>query len=120
MRYLILMMVSLLLSLPSHANSQIPKPFQGLWDASADACKKQYSDMRLRISSSAIEYWESSGNLLEIIESKHISLIARFAFSGEGESWESKVTYFLLNEQRELVQVFDDGMRVSRVRCTDA
>ena len=114
------MIVSLLLSLPSHASSQIPKPFLGLWDASADACEKQYSDMRLRISFSAIEYWESSGNLLEIIESKHSSLIARFVFRGEGESWESKITYFLLNEQRELVQVFDDGMRVSRVRCTDA
>lgn len=120
MRHLILMIALLPLSFPSHSSSQIPKPFQGLWDVSADACNKQYSDMRLRISSSTIEYWESTGDLLEIIESKHISLIARFAFSGEGELWESKITYLLLNKQRELVQSFDDGLRVSRVRCSDA
>lgn len=120
MRHFVFMITLILSNLSCHATSQIPKPFQGLWDASADACKKKYSDMRLRISKSGIEYWESYGNLIEIINSKHFSLTARFVFIAEGESWESNITYFLGNEQSDLVQAFDDGARVTRVRCIDA
>ncbi|WP_445427521.1 hypothetical protein [Alishewanella sp. HL-SH05] len=120
MRHLVFIIFSLLLSVPSYSSPRIPKTFQGTWDANDEACKTQYSDMRLHISSSVVEYWESSGNLIEVIESKNISFIARFAFSGEGENWESKITYFLLNEGSKLVQAFDDGLRVSRVRCTNA
>ena len=120
MQHLILMVTLILTSLCSQASNQMPEPFQGVWDASADACKRKFSDMRLRISTSKIEYWESYGNLIEIIESKNTSLTARFVFIGGGESWETKVTYSLLNEQSDLVQTFDDGLRVTRVRCTDA
>ena len=75
--------------------------------------------MRLLVSPSAVHYWESSGNLIEVIESENTSLTARFTFSGEGENWESNISYFLLNEGNRLEQAFDDGSRVSRVRCTD-
>lgn len=120
MKHLAFIVFLMLVSVPSYSSPQIPKVFQGTWDANDEACKTKYSDMRLVISALAVDYWESSGNLIEVIELKNTSLIARFAFSGEGESWESKVTYFLLNEGNKLVQAFDDGLRVSRIRCPGA
>ena len=117
MQNIVLIVISLLVSAPSYSKIQIPKAFQGIWDVNDEACKTQYSDMRLVIKSSEVEYWESSGTLIEVIEAKSISLIARFAFTGEEENWENTITYFLLNENSTLVHALDDGSQVFRVRC---
>ncbi len=99
------------------ANDEIPIEFQGVWDKSEQACAQRFSDMRLHIKASTIEYWESSGLLLELIESKPSSLIARFEMSGEGNTWTSSNTYFLTHERTRLTQVFDDGIKIKRIRC---
>jgi hypothetical protein len=104
----------------SHSAEMIPSSYQGIWDASQEACTERFSDMRLAINSTTVEYWESSGELIEIIESKHISLVAKFKMMGEGEVWESIITYFIDINKQTLVQVFDNGIRVTRVRCIDA
>ena len=103
----------------SHSSGTIPDSYQGIWDVSQEACSERFSDMRLTINPTTVEYWESSGELIEIIESKHISLVAKFKMIGEGEIWENIVTYFIFSEETTLVQAFDDGTRVTRVRCTD-
>lgn len=99
------------------ARDEIPIEFQGVWDKNEQACTERFSDMRHHITASTIEYWESSGLLLEIIESKSISLIARFEMSGEGNIWMSLNTYFLTHGKDRLTQVFDDGTKVIRIRC---
>ena len=103
----------------SHSSDTIPDSYQGIWDVSQEACSEKFSDMRLAINPTTVEYWESSGELIEIIESKHISLVAKFKMIGEGEIWENIVTYFIFSEGTTLVQAFDDGTRVKRVRCID-
>lgn len=118
MRNLLLIFFSLLPGALSCSSSVIPKVFHGTWDKNDDACRAQHSDMRLNIRPSAVEYWESSGTLIEMVESNNRSLTARFTFSGEGESWERNMTYFVLNEGNTLVQALDDGSKVSRIRCT--
>ncbi len=118
-RHFALIIFSLVLSVPSFSSSEIPKVFQGTWDVNDKACKAEHSDMRLRIGPSAVEYWESKAELIEVIEAKNISLRARFSFSGEGEIWENIMTYFLLNEGSKLVQASDDESQMSRIRCTD-
>ena len=106
-----------LLSCSTNTKNQIPAEFQGIWDNSEQTCAMRFSDKRLHIKASAIEYWESSGVLLEIIASKSISLTARFEMSGEGVTWTSLNTYFLTPEKDKLTQVFNDGTKVTRIRC---
>lgn len=117
MRHLTLLIFSLLVNASGCSSSVIPKTIQGTWDENDEACKAKHSDTRLLIRPLTIEYWESRGVLLEVLESKNTSLIGRYTFSGEGESWERIITYLLLNEGSELVQAFDDGSQVRRGRC---
>ncbi|RXJ72753.1 hypothetical protein CS022_14050 [Veronia nyctiphanis] len=115
-KHLVLTLITLFGS-AGFADNEIPSDFHGIWDSNEQTCAKRFSDTRLKIGTSTIKYLESSGQLLDITESSSTSLIATFEMSGEGSTWTSVNTYLLSNENDKLTQVFDNGRKVTRIRC---
>jgi hypothetical protein len=72
-----------------------PEPFWGVWDASAEACARDHSDVRIRIDESSIEYWESGGTPVELFHAGERDILVTLAMSGEGETWLSRKRFVL-------------------------
>ena len=101
----------------STGEESIPPSYHGIWDASQNACKSRYSDIRLIITDKFIEYWESQGKLLEIVDQADDSITVKLSMAGEGEHW-TQTSTFKLSESK-LVSVFEDGTTYARVKCAN-
>ncbi len=101
----------------AHENKiiEFPNSYHGVWDVSQKACKKRWSDARLTITASSIEYWESSGVILQIYSNSSDTLQVKLSMDGEGETWISDSKYSVKGSK--LTQYFDKFDSFSRVLC---
>lgn len=65
----------------------IPKQFQGAWDGSPELCKGESSDLRIRVKSNKINYYEAVCLLKKVIASDRYRFSGSFDCEGEGHKW---------------------------------
>jgi hypothetical protein len=97
--------------------SEFPEIYRGTWDASKEACSLEWSDARLKISRSTVEYWESSGQIAEILKVSKSELQVKLEMHGEGEKWVNVAVYKLSESSSVITEYFDNHPSFSRVRC---
>jgi len=112
-------LISLVLSSLSCAKEQniteFPSLYQGVWDVSQESCSKKWSDTRLTITASAIEYWESSGVILKILSDSPNYLRVQLSMVGEGEGWIKDAKYTV--KDSKLTETLDKYEPFRRVLC---
>ncbi|MGF1445797.1 MAG: hypothetical protein ACFBRM_06295 [Pikeienuella sp.] len=90
---------------------------EGRWDASARACAQPVSELRLTVTGSSVQFYES---LCAIRERAWLGVAAAYRMGldceGEGETW-SLVRVFLATSDGRLIDYGDPGFAVERVRC---
>ena len=101
----------------AHENKTIefPSSYHGIWDVSQKACNERWSDSRLVITATSIEYRESSGEILETYSNSSNTLQVKLSMVGEGETWITDAKYSVIDSK--LTQYFDKYDPFSRVLC---
>jgi len=94
---------------------EFPSLYHGVWDVSQESCARKWSDARLTITASSIEYWESSGVILKILSDSPNNLRVRLSMIGEGEEWIKDAKYTIKGSK--LTEFFDKHEPFSRVLC---
>jgi len=91
-----------------------PSKLQGAWDL--NGCVEKYSDMRITISATQIEYWESIGTLQSLTQNKDGSYGIKLNMSGEGFNWIINDNIIIKN--KKLVQTSKRLTNpIIRIRC---
>ena len=67
----------------------IPAAFQGLWGLDKADCTSTRGDAKglLTVNASKLTFYESRGNLDTVLGATGTSFDARYAFTGEGQTW---------------------------------
>ncbi len=101
----------------AHENKVIefPNLYQGVWDVSQKACKDKWSDARLTITASSIQYWESSGVIVRIYSNSSNTLNVKLSMNGEGETWFNDSKYSVIGSK--LTEHFEKYDSFTRVLC---
>lgn len=94
-----------------------PERYRGVWDPNPEACGHRSSDARLVIDQDTVEYWESSGQITEILKDNVYELRVKLEMVGEGEEWVKLAVYKLSKSSSVITEYFDDYSSFSRVRC---
>lgn len=84
-----------LLAVANVAGPEIPAKLHGTWDAGVEACRAEYSDMRMTITDEKIGYWESNGQPTQIYAAGSDDIWIDLAMSGEEQTWKSKLRLVL-------------------------
>lgn len=88
---------------PDAALASIPARFLGVWDTGD--CSPS-SEMRLKVTTARLEYYESVGTLTAIEAASGGDVLATLAMTGEGQSWKDTVRLQLTRvEGREALLV---------------
>ena len=72
------------------ADHTIPTRFHGVWDYVDGTCQPE-SDLRMEISGDRIVFYESVGEVTDVVSETNGDRIVTLAMSGEGETWVSKL-----------------------------
>jgi hypothetical protein len=95
----------------------IPTAFRGEWSDDLTACGTGLSDARLRISASLLRFYESDGQVEEVVVHNPKSIRVRAAHSGEGDRWTTTWDLAISPDGKELV-VASEGVESVRLRCS--
>ncbi|PZD75316.1 hypothetical protein C1752_00385 [Acaryochloris thomasi RCC1774] len=96
---------------------EIPKQFQGEWNADLAQCGSEGSDGRLEIKAKQVLFYESSGPIQDITSDGDRNLTGTVELSGEGETWQTELELQLSEDKSALTQIMDDNSFV-RYRCS--
>ena len=101
----------------AHENKiiEFPSLYHGIWNVSQKACKERWSDARLTITASSINYWESSGVIIEIYSNSSNTLQVKLLMVGEGETWVRDSKYSII--ESKLMEFFNKDDSFGRVLC---
>ena len=82
---------------PPVATPAIPQRYQGRWGMVAADCTSTQGDAKglLTIDGRTLRFYESTGTLVEQLPAIATSFSGRFAFTGEGMTWQRVVTLTL-------------------------
>lgn len=102
------------------APQPIPAKFIGVWDFVDGTCARD-SDLRLDISQSRVQFYESVGTINGFEQVDADTVILNLAMSGEGEVWEERLRMELSKDGRTLeaidVSAYGSGQAMPRKRC---
>lgn len=97
--------------------SEIPVPFRGRWMTHLEDCSASYtSDGRLLIESDLLQFYESSGPVLEVTQQGDSEITVTTELSSEGTTFVETDTFRLSGEGSILTDVDTGGVRY---RCPD-
>ncbi|MBE9063088.1 hypothetical protein [cf. Phormidesmis sp. LEGE 11477] len=97
--------------------SEIPAQFQGKWDAGIEGCTVPYSDGRLLLEPRRIQFYESSGPVVEVIAQGESEITVYAELFSEGTSF-SKTSTFQLSDDR--MSLSDPASGIVWYRCPDS
>lgn len=98
----------------AQVQSVIPMQFQGEWNFSLDGCGVPSSDGRLVIGLNRIEFYESSGAVLEVVTKGDLEILVTSEYASEGEIY-TETDSFQLSSDRSVLTHSDAN--VVRYRC---
>ena len=94
----------------------IPARFHGEWNADLSACGTGSNESRLRISSNAIRFYESTGAVRAVaVESERVITVTA-EYQGEGDTWRD-TRRLALSEGGDRLTVTSQGSDFVRQRC---
>ncbi len=72
----------------------IPAALHGRWGLVPADCTSTRGDAKglLTIDATMLRFYESRGTLIRIVETEPSRIVADFAFSGEGQTWQRRMT----------------------------
>ncbi|NER35409.1 MAG: hypothetical protein F6J93_15635 [Oscillatoria sp. SIO1A7] len=94
----------------------IPMQFQGEWNFSLEGCGVGHSDGRLLIGLNRIEFYESSGTVLEVVTQGGHKIMVTSEYASEGEIY-TETDSFELSSDRSVLTHSDAN--VVRYRCSN-
>jgi hypothetical protein len=91
---------------PAPLPTEIPADYQGRWGMTGEDCTGDAAAAKglLEISPTEMKFYESVGTLEEVTEATSGRVRAKFAFTGEGMSWERDVVLDLREGGKILVR----------------
>jgi hypothetical protein len=81
----------------------IPRQFWGEYNAKPTDCGSARTETRLVVESKALRFYESAGEVREIITLSPNDVVVLADFAGEGERWSSMKEFSLSNDGRVLM-----------------
>ncbi|MEL6530671.1 MAG: hypothetical protein AAGK01_10515 [Pseudomonadota bacterium] len=106
----------------AEAGTDIPAPFQGVWDYERGSCAPE-SDLRMEIKDRSITFYESYGAVSDV-RGDAGDTIVDLAMEGEGEKWKQSLRLSLVGEGAEQRLHTSDASKpkqpdeLPRKRCT--
>jgi hypothetical protein len=103
------------------AEAHIPDSMQGRWGLVPADCTSTRGDAKglLTITGDTLKFYESRAKLTKVVGNWPEKLEAKFAFTGEGQSWARTETLSLTNSSNTLVREGDELAKPLRyARCT--
>ena len=98
----------------AQVQSVIPMQFQGEWNSGLEGCGVPYSEGRLLIGLNRIEFYESSGTVLEVVTQGDLEMMVTSEYASEGEIY-TETDSFQLSSDRSVLTHSD--VNVVRYRC---
>ena len=92
----------------AQVQSVIPMQFQGEWNFSLEGCGVGHSDGRLVIGLNRIEFYESFGNVQEVIAQGDLKMTVTAEYSSEGETF-TRTNSFQLSSDRSTLTHIETG-----------
>jgi hypothetical protein len=102
---------------PANSNSEvqvqsvIPMQFQGEWDMGLEGCGSGLSDGRLQIGLNRIEFYESFGNVEEVIVQGDGKMTVTAEYSSEGETFTRTSSFELSSDRSTLTHIETNTVR---------
>ena len=116
--FLILLTITSVTAHGAEKLDAIPIKFQGNWASNREHCNIDH-DLNLAISSTALNFWESSGSTLSVVIHDDNKLALILDFSGEGDEWVGFVHFQLSPDGTKLIDIRDpySKSQLVRYRC---
>jgi hypothetical protein len=116
-----LFVIALAVLSPTVAAVAVPHEYHGTYDSTPDSCESD-SDMKLTITATTLEFYESTGTVKSIVRHKDSSITVMSEFEGEGEKWMAMDHLRLSYDDRVLTitHPVEQGLEqfdTDRVRC---
>ncbi len=88
------------------AATAIPAALHGRWGLVAADCTSTRGDAKglLTIDATMLRFYESRGTLIRIAETEPSRIVADFAFSGEGQTWQRRMTLDVQDNGQTLIR----------------
>lgn len=115
-----ILLIALALTTSVQANTlkhvrTVPSAFTGEWNTNLSNCKSQGGDGILSISSKQISFYESSGQVQDILLKGPHDIIITALLSGEGDTWTQSIHLKLSeNDNNTLVDITDGTSSLTR------
>lgn len=102
---------------------EIPREFWGEYNEVLSDCGTGNNDSRLRISWNTVHFYESSGELKELLRQDDGSIVVIAEHNGEGQTWQSVYQLRLSEDRNTLTVVYPQTIDMAqfssdRKRCT--
>jgi hypothetical protein len=101
---------------------ELPREYWGEYNEMLKDCGTGNNDSRLRISWNTIRFFESTGELTELLRQPDGSIVVVAKHSGEGQTWQS-IYQLRLSDDRQVLTVIhpqtsdSDQLSTGRKRC---
>jgi len=92
-------------------SSVIPMQFQGEWDLALEGCGLPVSEGRLQIGPDRIEFYESFGNVQEVITEGDLKMTVTAEYSSEGEIFTRTDSFELSSDRSTLTHSDTNSVR---------
>lgn len=86
----------------------IPQAFLGVWDYVEGTCDPA-SDLRVEIGPRSMQFYESHGEVTQIVVNGPQRIVVDLAMEGEGENWQMSRAFVLSDDGNRLTPQPDDG-----------
>jgi hypothetical protein len=99
-------------------NATIPAAFHGRWGMNSNDCTSTRGDAKglITITANRIDFYESRATPVQVTGNYAENFTAKFAFTGEGQSWTKLENLKLTNSSKTMVRTDKDGS-FSYQRC---
>jgi hypothetical protein len=97
-------------------NAQVPINFRGSWASSEAHCGVSHEGS-LTIYEARIDFYESRGKVLSVIEASPVEMEVEIESTGEGQTWRHVRRFLLSQDKRTLTDMTNRASPFSRVRC---
>jgi hypothetical protein len=101
---------------------EIPREYWGEYNEVLSDCGTGNNDSRLRISWNTVHFYESSGELKELLRQDDGSIVVIAEHSGEGQTWQSVYQLRLSTDRNSLTVIHPQSIEMAqfssvRKRC---
>lgn len=80
----------------------IPVAFQGQWAGPDADCSDEASDLRLTVTPTELQFYESVGDVKSVAQAGTQAIIVDAGYTGEGDSWQRRQRLILSRDGRRL------------------